>query len=210
MNHQLLTTVNWPLITNFIVRKYLRLYICRDTITDVVSALQINLFLQNEPNFRKVKLNVNKVLTREYVQLDTWSIRTKQSQTNPNKPKTNPILANKTTIRIQFKPNLSCRSPLTKQEQTQFYYPFCLRSRILPLRLLNTTINRTCCICRSSVSFDSAKMALYKANWNYNKYGRKKLKLLNYKKLNKLSRRRVLTGTLFAHLYMRIFVLNKW
>ena len=33
------------------------------------------LFMQNEPKFRKVKLNVNIVLRRVYDQLDTWSIR---------------------------------------------------------------------------------------------------------------------------------------
>jgi hypothetical protein len=30
------------------------------------------LFLQNKAKFRKVKLNVNKVLTRDYEQMDTW------------------------------------------------------------------------------------------------------------------------------------------
>jgi len=43
------------------------------------------LFLQNEPKFRKVKLNVNKVLTKDYDKMDTWSIRKnepKQSQTS--------------------------------------------------------------------------------------------------------------------------------
>ena len=54
------------------------------------------LFMQNKANFRKVKFNVNDVLTGDYDQLDTWSIRkTKpiqsqskpiQSQSNPNKP----------------------------------------------------------------------------------------------------------------------------
>ncbi len=34
-----------------------------------------NLFMQNKANFRKVKLNVNKVITRDYDQMDTWSIR---------------------------------------------------------------------------------------------------------------------------------------
>ncbi len=46
--------------------------------------------MQNEPKFRKVKLNVNKVLTRDYVQMDTWSIRKNEPKTNPNEPKTNP------------------------------------------------------------------------------------------------------------------------
>ncbi|NIT60824.1 MAG: hypothetical protein GWN00_32840, partial [Aliifodinibius sp.] len=67
--------------------KDLCLYICRDSSTDVMSALQIHLFMQNKAKFKKVKLNVNKVLTMDYVQLDTWSIRKKQSQTNPNKAK---------------------------------------------------------------------------------------------------------------------------
>ncbi len=43
--------------------------------TTVVSALQINLFMQNKANFRKVKLNVNSVLTRDYDRMGTWSIR---------------------------------------------------------------------------------------------------------------------------------------
>ncbi len=80
------------------------LYNCRDIFTDVVSALQIKLFMQNKAKLRKVKLNVNKVLKRNYVQMDNWSIRKKQSQTNPNKAKTTPILAQKKTQRTQFKP----------------------------------------------------------------------------------------------------------
>jgi hypothetical protein len=42
------------------------------------------LFLQNKAKFRKVKLNVTKVMIKDYDQLDTWSIRT-----------TKPIKANK-------------------------------------------------------------------------------------------------------------------
>ena len=63
---------------------------CRDTFTDVMSALQIKLFMQNEPKFRKVKLNVNKVLTKEYDKKETWSIGKNEPKTNPNEPKTNP------------------------------------------------------------------------------------------------------------------------
>jgi hypothetical protein len=78
-------------LRNLLLIKDLRackvLYNCRETFTDVMSALQIKLFLQNEPNFRKVKLNVNKGLTKDYEQMDTWSIRKKRTQTNPNEPK---------------------------------------------------------------------------------------------------------------------------
>jgi hypothetical protein len=80
------------------------LYNCRDNFTNVMSALQINLFLQNEPNFRKSQMNVSKVLVMDYEQMDTWSIRKNEPKTNPNEPKTNPILADKTPIRTQFKP----------------------------------------------------------------------------------------------------------
>jgi hypothetical protein len=46
--------------------------------------------MQNKAKFQKVKFNVTKVLTKDYNQTDTWSIRTKQSQTNPNKPNFKP------------------------------------------------------------------------------------------------------------------------
>jgi hydrogenase maturation protease len=48
--------------------------------------------MQNKANFRKVKLNVTKVLTKDYVQMDTWSIR-----------KTKPIKANSKPIQSQFR-----------------------------------------------------------------------------------------------------------
>ncbi|MHC4633496.1 MAG: hypothetical protein ACYS9C_19795 [Planctomycetota bacterium] len=72
------------------LRLYKALYNCRDTSTNVMSALQIKLFLQNEPKFQKVKLNVNNVLTKDYEQLDTWSIGKNEPKTNPNEPKTKP------------------------------------------------------------------------------------------------------------------------
>jgi len=73
------------------------LYCCRDSFTDVVSALQIHLFMQNKAKFQKVKLNVNKVITNDYDQIDTWSIR-------KNKPKTNPI-------QTQYKANTNPNKP---------------------------------------------------------------------------------------------------
>jgi hypothetical protein len=64
--------------------------------------------MQNKANFRKVKFNVTEVLTKDYGQMDTWSIRktkpiqtqfkANQTQLKPikckNKPKTNPNKAN--------------------------------------------------------------------------------------------------------------------
>jgi len=63
------------------------LYNRRGFFTNVMSALQIELFLQNKAKFKKVKLNVSVLYARDYEQMDTWSIRKKQSQTNPNKAK---------------------------------------------------------------------------------------------------------------------------
>ncbi len=72
------------------------LYNCREDSTTIESSLQINLFMQNKAKFRKVKLNVNKVLTKDYDKMDTWSIR-----------KTKPIQSQLKPIKCQNKPN-SC------------------------------------------------------------------------------------------------------
>jgi hypothetical protein len=47
--------------------------------------------MQNEPNFRKSQMNVNKVLTMNYEKLDTWSSGKNEPKTNPNEPNSKPI-----------------------------------------------------------------------------------------------------------------------
>jgi len=59
--------------------------------TTVERTLQIRLFMQNKPNFRKSQVNVNKVLTKYY---ENWTL----GQRGKNKPNSNPI-------QTQFKPN---------------------------------------------------------------------------------------------------------
>ena len=59
------------------------LYNCRETFTDVMSTLQISSFMQNEPNFRKSQMNVNKVLTKDYEKRTL-------GQHGKNEPNTNP------------------------------------------------------------------------------------------------------------------------
>ncbi|MGB2808806.1 MAG: hypothetical protein WBC22_13765 [Sedimentisphaerales bacterium] len=66
-----------------------------------------NLFMQNKANFRKVKLNVIQVLTNDYDQMDTWSIRKIkpiQSQLKPIQSQSNPIKANKMPKQTQTNP----------------------------------------------------------------------------------------------------------
>ena len=75
------------------------------------------LFMQNKANFRKVKFNVTKVLTKDYDQMDTWSIGTKQSQTNPNKAKLKKAKMNVTSaITKAYENNTPIRAP-KKQSQ---------------------------------------------------------------------------------------------
>ena len=84
------------------------LYNCRELSTSVESSLQINLFMQNKANFRKVKLNVNKVLTMNYDIKDTWwSGKTKpiQSQSKPIQSQLKPILCQNKAKTNPNKPN---------------------------------------------------------------------------------------------------------
>ena len=105
-----LSSVNWPIAPNFIVNKYLHvdvaLYYRRDTFTNVMSALQIQLFMQNKAKFQKVKLSVTIEMKKDYDQMDTWSIRKNKPKTNPiqsqYKPNTNPILQYRLPPKINF------------------------------------------------------------------------------------------------------------
>ena len=83
-------------------------YNCRETITNVVSALQIHLFLQNKPNFLDNQMNVSSFITMNYEQ------RTMNYEIK-NKPKTNPIQtqfkANSKPIQSQYEPNTNPKKP---------------------------------------------------------------------------------------------------
>ena len=72
---------------------------------------KIKLFLQNEPNFRKSQMNLTALLTREYVQMDTWSI-------GKNKPKTNPIQSQyKANSKPKQSQNKAKTNPISKAKQ---------------------------------------------------------------------------------------------
>jgi len=75
--------------------------------TFVECSLQIHPFLTNKANFQKSQVNVNIVLTREYEQMDTWSIRKNKANSKPIQSQFKP---NSNPIQTQYKPNLSCRS----------------------------------------------------------------------------------------------------
>jgi len=93
------------------------LYNCRDTFTDVMSALQIRLFMQNKANFRKSQMNVNKVLTKDYEKKTLGERGKKQSQTNPNKAKFKKAKMNVTSIITKDYENKSPIRAPKKQSQ---------------------------------------------------------------------------------------------
>ena len=82
------------------------------------------LFMQNEPNFRKVKLNVNNVLTRDYERMDTWSIGKNEPKTNPNEPNFKKAKMNANSLLTKAYENQPLRSgPENKPNQTQSHNP---------------------------------------------------------------------------------------
>ncbi len=54
--------------------------------TIVESSLQIDLFMQNKPNFRKSQMNVSPVLTTNYENKSNWTLGENKPNSNPNKP----------------------------------------------------------------------------------------------------------------------------
>jgi len=70
-------------------------HLASGTSTLVESALQIHPFLTNKANFKKSQMNVTDLMTRRYVQMDTWSIRKNKANSKPiqtqYKPNSNPI-----------------------------------------------------------------------------------------------------------------------
>jgi len=58
--------------------------LCRQYSTSVENPLQIDLFLQNKPNFRKSQMNVSFLYTKDYENISGWTL-------GENKPNSNPI-----------------------------------------------------------------------------------------------------------------------
>ncbi len=68
MNNELITTDKWQLYSTF-----------------VEYSLQIGLFMQNKPNFRKSQMNVSIFSKKAYEDKSNWTL-------GENKPNSNPIL----------------------------------------------------------------------------------------------------------------------
>jgi hypothetical protein len=84
--------------------------------------------MQNKANFRKVKLNVNNVLAKDYDRMDTWSIRKTKPIQSQYKPNTKPIQTQLKPKQTQFKPKQSQFLPaisVADQSQRLFFGHFC-------------------------------------------------------------------------------------
>ncbi len=97
------------------LRAYKSLYNCRETFTDVMSALQIRLFMQNKAKFQKGKLNVNKVLTKDYEKRTLGERGKNKPNSNPIKANTKPIKANKSQYYAKTKPIQTQTNPISEQ-----------------------------------------------------------------------------------------------
>ncbi len=82
MNYEPFTSIENPTLAHFRHFSSLftlsHLYICRESSTNQP------LFMQNKPNFQKVKMNVSILLTRDYENIGQRRVR-------KNKPNSNPI-----------------------------------------------------------------------------------------------------------------------
>jgi len=83
--------------------------------TSVERALQISPFMQNEPNFRKSQMKVNKVLTKDYEKRTLGERGKNEPKTNPNEPN----LSRRSRIKANFtsaqRPAIAVRSPALKE-----------------------------------------------------------------------------------------------
>jgi len=94
------------------------LYNCKDTFTDVMSALQIRLFMQNKAKFRKSQMNVSSLITADYGKRTLGEHGKKQSQTKPNKAKLKKAKMNVTSYITKGYENKPPNRAPKKQSQT--------------------------------------------------------------------------------------------
>ncbi|MHC4543770.1 MAG: hypothetical protein ACYSYL_04475 [Planctomycetota bacterium] len=90
------------------LRLFKVLYNCRETFTDVMSALQIGPIRTNKPNFRKSQMNVSDFITRGY-----------EKRTLGQLGKTNPIQTQYKPNQTQLKPKKRQNKPNSNPKQSQ-------------------------------------------------------------------------------------------
>jgi len=84
--------------------------------TTVESALQIDLFMQNKPNFRKAQMNVSSLITKDYRKNDAFAVRKNKPNTNPIRTQSKPIKPNSPSAIRNTRYEIRNTNPI----QTQF------------------------------------------------------------------------------------------
>ncbi len=107
---------NWALAPN---PSPLTLVFCPRPFTTVEKPLQIRLFMQNKPKFRKSQMNVNKVLTKDY---DKKTL----GEHGKNKPNSNPIQSQSNPIKANLpKAQMNVNKVLTKDYENKLNWAIC-------------------------------------------------------------------------------------
>ena len=119
--------------------------------TSVERPLQIHLFMQNEPNFRKAKINLSLYLTKDYEKNQTSAA----PKTNPNEPNFSGL----TTTVFSLQSRVMAHTAKRKKKKRNLFkdYLAYLFLRILVVFLylfdVETNLNTACFLGRSLVFF---------------------------------------------------------
>ncbi len=86
MNYEPFTSIENLTLAHFRHFRHFSSLFTKFLSTSVESSLQIDLFMQNKPNFRKSQMNVSSILTRAYENISDWTIGQSKPNSNPIKP----------------------------------------------------------------------------------------------------------------------------
>ena len=80
----------------------------------IKSVESADIFMQNEPNFKKAKINLTHYMTNDYEKIRPLDHPKNKAKTKPNEPKSNPI-------QTQIKPNFDPARTKTKPNKPNLY-----------------------------------------------------------------------------------------
>ncbi len=71
----------------------------------------------NEPKFKKAKMNVTSILTKDYENISNWAICENEPNTNPIQSQSNPIRAQKMPKQTQYKAKQRQLNPISEAKK---------------------------------------------------------------------------------------------
>ncbi len=115
--------------------------------------------MQNEPNFGKAQMNVNKVLTKDYEKISDWTLGQNEPKTNPIKANSNLIKANSNLIKANIMPKqtqFKAKQSLFQSQYNAALHLFAVGCRTEKIMLFKSLSGK----CRLKIMF-----ALYPKIW---------------------------------------------